>query len=379
MSGKGKYKVPSMKEIFSQPWNGYNVVSTFSGGGGSCLGYEMAGYHVVWANEFIPEAQNTYRLNHKLTHLNTKDIRQVTAEDVFRETGLKKGEIDLFDGSPPCCAFSTAGSRENGWGKVREYSDSKQRVDDLFFEYTRLINDLQPKVFVAENVSGLVKGTAKGYFKLILAEMKKCGYEVSARLLNAKYLGVPQSRERLIFVGVRNDLVEKYGVHPCHPVPNNYVYTLKDAFEDLENDPVEVEELNEVIKKYKVYQVMQKLPKNPPRPVKGSKVMNGSYFNLSRESMYQPCSTICQMNGQAGAAGNVHPLYDRKFTIAELKRITSIPDDFVLTGTFAQQWERLGRMVPPVMMMNISKTIQTEILDRLENEDESRLNEETDI
>lgn len=362
MSGKEKYRVPSMKEIFELPWNGFNVVSTFSGGGGSCLGYEMAGYHVVWANEFIPEAQNTYRLNHKLTHLNTKDIRQVTAEDIYRETGLKKGEIDLFDGSPPCCAFSTAGSRENGWGKVREYSDSKQRVDDLFFEYTRLIKELQPKVFVAENVSGLVKGTAKGYFKLILAEMKACGYEVSARLLNAKYLGVPQARERLIFVGVRNDLVEKYNVHPCHPKPKNYIYTIADAFENLKDDPKEVKELTEVIKKYKVYQVMKKLPKNPPRPVKGSKVMNDSYFNLSRESMYQPCSTICQMNGQAGAAGNIHPLYDRKFTIAELKRITSIPDDFILTGDFSQKWERLGRMVPPIMMREISANIAKEIL-----------------
>lgn len=232
----GKYKVPSMKEIFELPWNGYNVVSTFSGGGGSCLGYEMAGYHVVWANEFIPEAQNTYRQNHKKTYLNTKDIRKVTAEDVFRETGLKKGEIDLFDGSPPCCAFSTAGSREDGWGKVRKYSDNaEQRVDDLFFEYTRLIRDLQPKVFVAENVSGLVKGKAKGYFKLILAEMKSCGYEVSARLLNAKWLGVPQSRERLIFVGVRKDLVEKYDVHPVHPLPMTEMITLGEALEGIKN------------------------------------------------------------------------------------------------------------------------------------------------
>lgn len=362
MSGKEKYRVPGMKEIFDLPWNGFNVVSTFSGGGGSCLGYEMAGYHVVWANEFIPEAQNTYRLNHKLTHLNTKDIRQVTAEDIFKETGLKKGEIDLFDGSPPCCAFSTAGSRENGWGKVRAYSDSAQRVDDLFFEYTRLIKELQPKVFVAENVSGLVKGAAKGYFKLILAEMKSCGYEVSARLLNAKYLGVPQARERLIFVGVRNDLVEKYGVHPCHPKPKDFVYTLTDAFEDVENSPEEEARLCETIKKYKIYKVIQKLPKNPPKPVSASKLMNGSYFNLIRESMNRPCSTICCSTGNMSAAGNVHPLYDRKFTIAELKRITSIPDDFKLTGDFAQQWERLGRMVPPIMMREISANIAKEIL-----------------
>lgn len=358
----GKYKVPSMKEIFELPWNGFNVVSTFSGGGGSCLGYEMAGYHVVWANEFIPEAQNTYRKNHKNTFLNTKDIRQVTAEDIFNETGLKKGEIDLFDGSPPCCAFSTAGSREDGWGKVREYSDSKQRVDDLFFEYTRLIRELQPKTFVAENVSGLVKGTAKGYFKNILAEMKSCGYEVSARLLDAKFLGVPQSRQRLIFVGVRKDLAEKYGVHPVHPLPIDNVLTLADAFEGLKNDPKEEEQLVNALAKYKCGEVLRKIPKNPKKPLSASKIMKGSYFNLVRESMYAPCSTICQRNGEMSTAGNCHPLYDRKFTIAELKRITSLPDDFELTGTYAQQWERAGRMVPPLMMKAISTVIKDEIL-----------------
>lgn len=373
----GKYKVPSMKEIFELPWNGYNVVSTFSGGGGSCLGYEMAGYHVVWANEFIPEAQNTYRQNHKKTYLNTKDIRKVTAEDIFRETGLKKGEIDLFDGSPPCCAFSTAGSREDGWGKVRKYSDNaEQRVDDLFFEYTRLIRDLQPKVFVAENVSGLVKGKAKGYFKLILAEMKSCGYEVSARLLNAKWLGVPQSRERLIFVGVRKDIVEKYDVHPVHPLPMTEMITLGEALEGIKNDPKEEQELINTYARYSSGKILAKIPKNPQKPVQASKIMDGSYFNLIRESFYRPCSTICQMNGMQGTAGNCHPIQDRKFTIAELKRITSLPDDFILTGSYQQQWERAGRMVPPIMMKHISTTIKTEILDKLEEKDERRINEE---
>lgn len=358
----GDYKVPSMKEIENIPWNGFNVVSTFSGGGGSCLGYRMAGYRVLYANEFIEEARNTYKANHPNSYLDGRDIRTISGDDILNIINLEKGEIDLLDGSPPCCAFSTAGSREKGWGKVRAYSDSAQRVDDLFFEYTRLIRELQPKTFVAENVSGLVKGTAKGYFINIIKEMKSCGYDVSARLLNAKYLGVPQSRERIIFVGVRNDLIEKYHVKPIHPTPINNIITLKDAFKGVVNDENEVRQLTEDIKKYKVYQVMQKLPKNPKKAIKGSSVMNGSWFNLSRESMYRPCSTICQMNGQMGAAGNIHPLYDRKFTIAELKRITSVPDDFVLTGTYAQQWERLGRMVPPVMMKSIAETVEREIL-----------------
>lgn len=347
-----------MKEIEKIKWNGCNVVSTFSGGGGSCLGYRMAGYRVLYANEFIPEAQNTYKANHKKSFLDTRDIRTVTGESILKQIGLKRGEIDIFDGSPPCSAFSTAGSRERGWGKEKNYSDTVQRVDDLFFEYIRLIRELQPKVFVAENVFGLVQGKAKGYFNNILSEMKKSGYNVKAGVLNAMYLGVPQSRKRVIFIGVRKDL----NIEPSYPKPFDYVYSLSDAFEDLQNDEAEVEMLLSSIKKYSVYNVLQKLPKNPKKALKGSSVMDGSYFNLCRESMYQPCSTICQMNGQLGSAGNCHPLYDRKFTIAELKRITSIPDDFILTGTFEQKWERLGRMVPPLMMKAISENVYKEIL-----------------
>lgn len=360
---KPPYKVPSMKEIESLPWNGYNVVSTFSGGGGSCLGYKMAGYKVVWANEFIPEAQQTYRLNHKGTYLDTRDIRQVQPEDILEATGLKVGEIDMFDGSPPCCAFSTAGSREKGWGEKRLYSGVYQRVDDLFFEYARLIRGLQPKTFVAENVSGLIKGKAKGYFKLILQELKDCGYNVEARLLNAAFLGVPQSRERLIFIGVRKDL----GVKPSFPAPLKYYYTIGDALHDM---PASNEKsANEIIEWEKGTRsreiVATKMPKNPPRRETGAKYMNGSYFNLARESMYQPCGTICQGGSGRGGACNYHPIEDRRFTIEELKRITSLPDDFILAGEFWHQWERCGRMVPPVMMRYISENVKTNILDRI--------------
>ena len=363
MSGiKPPYKVPSMKEIEEIPWNGYNVVSTFSGGGGSCLGYRMAGYHVLWANEFVEEAQRTYRANHPGTILDTRDIRQVKPEEILEAIHMKPGELDLFDGSPPCCAFSTAGKREKGWGKVRDYSDGKsQQIENLFFEYIRILDGLQPKCFIAENVSGLVKGTAIGYFKEFLGQMKACGYRVKAQLLNAKWLGVPQARERLIYIGVRNDL----NIEPVFPHPKKFFYTLGEAFNGLPEDREEKDRLIKQFARYNVSKVLARMPKNPPKPLSGQNFNEkGSYFNLRRESLYCPCTTICQTNGQSGTAGNCHPLEDRKFTIAELKRITSIPDDFILTGNYAQQWERLGRMVPPVMMMNISKTLQTEVLDK---------------
>lgn len=361
MSGiKPPYKVPTMKEIEAIPHNGFNVVSTFSGGGGSCLGYRMAGYKVLWANEFVEEAQRTYRANHKGVYLDTRDIRKIKPEEILERIGLHKGGIDLFDGSPPCCAFSTAGKREAGWNQERSYSDGKsQQIENLFYEYIRLLDGLKPKVFVAENVSGLVKGKAVGYFKNFMREMKACGYQVKAELLNAKWLGVPQSRERIIFVGVRNDLK----LQPVFPKPLPYYYTLKEALENLpEGNEEEAEKLRELCAPYSWCRVAKNLPRNPARPIAGSKVMNGSYFNLIRESMNCPASTVCQSGGGISVAGNIHPYEDRKFTIPELKRITSIPDDFILTGDYRQQWERLGRMVPPVMMMNISKTIEREVL-----------------
>ncbi|WBB94202.1 DNA (cytosine-5-)-methyltransferase [Verrucosispora sp. WMMC514] len=223
---KPPYRVPSMAEIRNLPWNGLTAVSTFSGGGGSSLGYRMAGYRVLWASEFIPAARETYLANAApYTTVDGRDIRKVTASDILTATGLKAGELDLFDGSPPCASFSTAGKREAGWGKVKKYSDSAQRTDDLFFEFVRLIEGVRPKVFVAENVSGLVKGSAKGYFIEIMRALKAAGYRVGAQLLDAQRLGVPQARQRLIFVGVRDDL----GKDPVFPAPLPYRYTVRDA------------------------------------------------------------------------------------------------------------------------------------------------------
>jgi len=222
---KPPYRVPSMSEIEATPWNGYRVVSTFSGCGGSCLGYRIAGFHVLWANEFIPAAQESYRLNHPDSFLNTSDIRKLAPETILAQAGIAVGELDILDGSPPCASFSTAGKRQKNWGAAKKYSQTVQRTDDLFWEYARLLKALQPRTFVAENVSGLVKGVAKGYFLQVLALLKDCGYKVAARLLDAAWLGVPQSRQRLIFIGVRQDL----GAEPAYPEPFKYQYSIRDA------------------------------------------------------------------------------------------------------------------------------------------------------
>ena len=360
MSGKPKYKVPTMQEIASKEWNGYKVVSTFSGSGGSCLGYRMAGYKVLYANEFVEEAQKTYKANHPNSYLDTRDIREVTPESILSIIRMKKGEIDIFDGSPPCCAFSTAGVREKGWGEQRDYSDGKQqRVDDLFYEYIRILNGLQPKVFIAENVKGLITGSAKGYFKIFIREMQNCGYEVKAALLNAAYLGVPQARERIIFCGVRKDLVEKYDVHPSFPAPFSYTYSLKEAFDGLVVDKEEAKQLEERTAGTKTGQLLKQIPQNPKKIIGLDEVSeNGGYFSKRRESMCRPCSTITTV------ANLFHPLHDRPFTIGELKRLSSLPDDFITTGLFCKQQERIGRMVPPLMMKAVAEVVEHEILSK---------------
>ena len=386
LNNKPPYRVPLMDEIKSIPWNGYNVISTFSGCGGSSLGYKIAGFKVLWANEFIPAAQNTYRLNHPDTILDTRDIRKVRPEEILESIGLKIGELDILDGSPPCASFSTAGKREKGWGQVKKYSDSNQRTDDLFFEYSRILRGLQPKVFIAENVSGLVKGTAKGYFKIILAELKACGYNVKAKLLDAQWLGVPQSRQRIIFQGVRTDLC----LEPVFPTPLNYRYSVRDALpyilkvrkskgfkeeeyinsdrciaDTIGSSPVSGCNINNGVGKIEVETDISRFAIGREWDKLEPGEQSKKYYQLKKAPIENPCQTITQKVGETSAAGVVHPTERRKFSIAELKRICAFPDDFILTGSYAQQWERLGRAVPPVMMSYIAKTIRDEILEKL--------------
>ena len=396
-ASKPPYRVPSMKEIAKlRGTNGFKIVTTFSGCGGSCLGFEMAGFEVVWANEFIPAARETYKLNHPGVLMDKRDIREVTAKDILRVTGLKVGELDVLEGSPPCASFSTAGKREAGWGTVKKYSDAEQRTDDLFFEYARLLEGLQPRVFVAENVSGLVKGTAKGYFKMILARLKECGYRVSARVLDAQWLGVPQTRQRLIFVGVRNDL----NVEPAHPSPLPYRYSVAEACPwiciSIEHTSPKLrlgahghmaERLIDLTKKpspiimatglvsYK-YSIEDAAIEHGPSiegyaiAAEAKKLLasggKSRYLNLSLAHKDRPSPTVTAIGGSSpGVASVIAPDGMRKFSIAELKRICAFPDDFKLTGSYAQQWERLGRAVPPLMMRAVARTVKG-LLERID-------------
>lgn len=498
-AGKPPYRVPLVSEVAGYPKNGFTVVSFFSGCGGSCFGYEMAGYEVLWANEFIRAARDTYRLNHPGVILNKADIRKLDPEKILERIGKKIGEVDVVEGSPPCASFSTAGKREKDWGKVKKYSDSAQRTDDLFFEFVRMLDGIRPKVFTAENVSGLVKGSAKGYFLEILAALRKVGYRVRSRLLDAQWLGVPQARQRIIFIGVREDL----GLEPVFPQPLPYRYSVLDAIPWLAggaqvvhgrvggSDDVTERAAGTVRAKRSGHLTIQQgngggfggeswkgvdepsatvgagptsgngrspagtlrivqqqgavgvdepaptILGKPPRDAKqagtlavvqgasvgygrqkwkgidepsgtilvdpySSKSQAGAvgsvpageltavepeadisryaigreaeklkpgkksskYLNLVKPKADEPCPTITQVGGSPSAASVVHPVERRKFSIAELRRVCGFPDDFRLTGSYSQQWERLGRAVPPPMMRAIAESVRDGILRR---------------
>lgn len=370
--GRPPYRVPTMERVRRIPRNGYTAASLFSGCGGSSLGYVFAGFDVRYASEFIPAARDTYVANFPSTYLDGRDVRDVLPGEILRACGVGEGELDVLDGSPPCASFSTSGKREDGWGSVKPYSDAHQRTDDLFHEYARLVAGVRPRVFVAENVSGLVIGAARGMFLEFLHALKACGYRVEARLLDAQWLGVPQVRRRLIFVGVREDLRLPDGspALPAHPRPLPWRYAVRDAIpfcrsrepgETFPPDPdpraplpLPWEDLDAVsIAKYAIGDAWDET-----EPGKNSE----RFFNLAKPDVDLPCPTATATAGNMSAAGVVHPLSKRKFTLGELRRICSFPDDFMLTGTYDQAWERCGRAVPPVMMAHVAATVRDRIL-----------------
>lgn len=203
------YVRKTLEEVRGAPWNGLKSVGSFSGCGGSSCGLKAAGWDVLAAVEFIPAAAETYHANFPETYVFEKDIRNLSVEEVLEKIGMEPGELDLFEGSPPCASFSAAGAGEKDWGKTKKYSDSEQRTDDLFYEWVRLLKGLRPRAFIAENVPGMINGNALSeYAHKITLMLSELGYRVSAKVLNAANYGVPQERERLIFIGIRNDVHE---------------------------------------------------------------------------------------------------------------------------------------------------------------------------
>lgn len=215
------------------PKNNLKVMSCFHCGGGSTMGYKLAGFDVMGGVEIDPEMMAIYRANHNPRHsflMGVKEFCLLPDSEISAELF----NLDVLDGSPPCSSFSMAGDREKAWGEKKKFREGQadQVLDDLFFDFINVAKKLKPKMVVAENVKGMLVGNARGYVKDIFAAFRAAGYIPQLFLLNAGMMGVPQRRERVFFVARRADL----NIDPISFDFNEADIPLKVAFEGLSKD-----------------------------------------------------------------------------------------------------------------------------------------------
>jgi len=311
--------------------NAPTVISIFAGAGGSSLGYSMAGYQELLAVEWDNNAVETFKLNFPNIPVYHSDIVGLSIEKCLQLAKIESGELDVLDGSPPCQGFSIAGKRI--------INDPRNQ---LFHEYTRLLCGLRPKVFVMENVSGMIKGKMKLIFAEVIRELKASNYQVSARLMNTIYFNVPQLRQRIIFIGVREDLEIK----PSHPKAESRVITYQDATKSI----IGLSPNRKIIK--------QERYKNAKE---GQPLYSTYTYSYRRLSRWKPSGTITKGSHQ------IHPVEDRELNGRELARLSSYPDTFQFLGGHQDWVDRIGNSVPPLFMRAIAQHIRTEILERIEH------------
>lgn len=185
--------------------NGLKVFSCFACGDGSTMGYKLAGCEVLGCCEIDPKMNEIYVENHHPKYNYLMDIRDFNKlEDLPKELY----DLDILDGSPPCTTFSVAGLREETWGKEKKFREGQaaQTLDDLSFVFIETVKKLQPKVVIMENVEGLLLGEAWSYVQRIYADFNDAGYKLHHWLLEGERMGVPQTRHRVFFIAIRNDI-----------------------------------------------------------------------------------------------------------------------------------------------------------------------------
>jgi DNA (cytosine-5)-methyltransferase 1 len=333
--------VPSYKwnltDLAKVKSNGRKVFSCFACGGGSTMGYKLAGYEVVGANEIDPEMAWHYQKNHKPKHYFLEDIRKFKKRD---DLPPELYDLDILDGSPPCSSFSMAGSREKGWGKKKVFREgqTEQTLDDLFFDFIELAQKLQPKVVIAENVKGMLQGNAKGYVKQIIGLFNVAGYDVQLFLLNAASMGVPQKRERVFFVCRRKDLA----LPELKLAFNQPGIPLSEALKGLDISDAASTAGRKDYAYWKMCRPGQKLSSVHPK---------GSFFSFMKLNPSEPSSTI---------TANYHVLLHweapRILSTQELCAIGSYPMDYQFktarTGGYM-----IGMSVPPLMTYGVANQI----------------------
>jgi len=320
------------------------VISTFSGPGGSSLGYERAGCDVRVALDCAPgkfsnHIPETYRRNHPSTTFVEQDARETSADELLEAAGVERGELDILDGSPPCSPFSASNT-------VKAWGDHESGT--LFDRYTHFVDEIQPRTFVAENVPDLAEGKTKGYYKQLCQNLRKVGYNLTVQKIDAAYLGAPHHRSRLMFIGVRDDI----GTPPTIK-PTRKPTTVREAWEGLEQPDECVQKAKKKAERSEAYPFIKKLPadaKTSTDQVRDDGKTSG--FTQYRISYRLPSRTFTHARKDI-----IHPSEHRYLTIPEVKRLTGLPDDYVCPN-----WETVIRCLPPVLLETIANELQDTVL-----------------
>jgi len=371
----------------------FNVVSFFAGGGGSSCGYKLAGGDIICVNEFQQVHADTYSANFPNTPVIVDDIRKLSGEQIREKIG--DVEIDILDGSPPCPPFSMSGTKQEGWGKEKfAYGAKMKNIEDLTFEQVRMVKTLQPKVVICENVKGLTMEYARDYLNMMIKEFEDCGYIMTHKVLNAWEHGVPQKRQRVFMVGVRNDVADKIGmnwmtINSIYPEPdNNGKPVIEDAIRDLQTDPknmAQAKELCEAMTKSAKYKWLKRLEKNPDRVMsvgddvvgpwyekwiahrkaRGKELPEAkhSFYQSRRVPWNQASHTLSEQGLMTSLAVHLHPEEDRVYTTYEAARIMTLPDDYIQTGSLNDRLARIGLMVAPMCMKHLADSIYENVLE----------------
>ena len=378
----------------------FTYISFFAGGGGSSAGYKLAGGDCRFVNEFQQVAVDTYLANWPETPHICDDIKNITGKQIMDMTGLEVGELDILDGSPPCPPFSMSGTKQKGWNKEKvAYGMKQQNIEDLTWEMIRITGEMKPKVVVCENVKGLTMDYAKQHLDRMVKDFEAEGYTTTYKVMNGIHFGVPQKRQRVFIVSVRNDVLDKIGmpwmlISSLFPEGADEEPTLEDAIGDLRLDNenrVEAVELIEAMKKSAKYKWMKRLPKNPDRVVSvGDDVVGPwydkviahrkkwgksipekktSFYQSRRVPWHQASHTLSEQGLQTSLAVHLHAEEDRVYTTKESKRIMTLPEDYALTGKLNEQLARIGLMVAPMMMAYLAESIYEKVLKQYNDND----------
>lgn len=337
------------EELHVAPLRDFTSVELFAGAGGLALGMHMAGFHHVLLNEMDGMACRTLKRNHPEWNVLEGDIHQVDFTPL-------RGMVDFLSGGFPCQAFSYAG-KKGGLNDTR---------GTLFFEMARAIREIQPKVFMGENVKGLLSHDDGRTLEVIRNAIAELGYTlVEPRVLKAIMYQVPQKRERLILIAIRNDIAGRVQFH--WPAPYRRVMTLRDAFFQgilYDHDVPASDGQTYPAKKARVMSMVPEGGDWRDLPVEEQKEYMGGSFYLGggktgmarRLSMDEPSLTLTCAPAQKQTE-RCHPIETRPLTVREYARIQTFPDDWQFEGTLADQYKQIGNAVPVNLAYAIGRSL----------------------